>query len=314
MKRKQMIAGVLLLFFLLLTWAAFTALIQGAEVEQIRRENESLRIELNQAVGRLTRLATWMATMGLPTEVKPLEVEAPEAESPPDVEDEGSSPIPEEVSRASDFSASGITYPAVDQATIDRFFPAGLGPHIEIYLSWREKYPEGYVNLIRWGRAFLTGDTANYPPLQIDPAMYEACILAAVGQNIDCYFAHYPASPLNGYGRQFASAGYKYGVSPYLIAALTAAESTFATDGSLCRTHRNAWGMKGPNKTGLYAEDGWMWWPDWGAAVDGAAYFVSVYWPGAQTAYSLRGYCEGNPPEWIRNVEVVRTGMEAKGR
>jgi len=145
--------------------------------------------------------------------------------------------------------------------------------------------------------------------------MYQACILAAVGQNIDCYFAHYPASPLNGYGRQFASAGYKYGVNPYLIAALTAAESTFAQDGGLSRNNHNAWGMRGdPDKVGAPLIDGWNWWPDWEAAVDGASYFVSVYWPGAQTAYSLRGYCEGNPPEWIRNVEVVRAGMEAKGR
>ena len=116
-------------------------------------------------------------------------------------------------------------------------------------------------------------------------------------------------SPLSGYGINFILSGVKYGVSPYLLIALTAAESTFATDGSLCRTHHNAWGMKGPNKTGLVAKNGWMWWPDWPSAIDGAAYFISVYWPGARTAYDLRGYCEGNPPAWIRNVEVVREAM-----
>lgn len=183
-----------------------------------------------------------------------------------------------------------------------QYYPQGMEWNIENYLGWKTLYPEGYANLIRWGRGEI-------PPLQLDPPMIEACKIAAAGQNIDEYLAHYPGSPLGGHGLDFARAGYTWGINPYLLVGLTAAESTFAMDGALSRNNHNAWGMLGPNKTGIACQGGACWWPDWPSAIDGAAYFVSVYWPGAQTAYDLSGYCVGNPPDWIRNVEVVRNGI-----
>ncbi len=267
------------------------------QVEEEVREARQQAAEIEEKYGRLRQ---WMEDLGLPIEV---EAEDVEEEEIPAVEDERVPLAPEEVSPASDFSTAGLIYPSgYGPETRDRWFPQGIQPVMEIYLGWRERYPEGYARLVAWGRG-------EVPPRQLDPAMIEASRIAAAGQNIDDYMAHWPHSPLGGYGQDFAYAGWKYGVNPYLLIALTAAESTFATDGSLCRTHHNAWGMKGPNKTGLYAENGWMWWPDWPSAIDGAAYFVSVYWPGAQTAYQLRGYCEGNPPDWFRTVETVRNGM-----
>lgn len=250
---------------------------------------ETLTEELNTVRIRLDHLKQWMSELGLPIEERevPVVEEEPQEESP---------------------SSTGPGQPAFETAgtvpaqTIDLYFPSGLEPEIDIYLGWQERYPEGYVNLIRWGR----GET---PPLSLPPTMIEACEIAAAGQNIDDYLANYPRSPLNGYGQEFAYASWKHKTNPYLLVALTAAESTFATDGFLPREHHNAWGMKGPNKTGLYAVNGWMWWSDWPSAIDGSAYFVSVYWPGAETAYDLRGYCEGNPPMWIYNVEIVRSAM-----
>lgn len=58
------------------------------------------------------------------------------------------------------------------------YFPRGLQPLIDIYMGWKELYPEGYANLVRWGKAYAEGDTTNQPSLVIDPAMKEACRLA----------------------------------------------------------------------------------------------------------------------------------------
>lgn len=74
---------------------------------------------------------------------------------------------------------------AEDVNDLSYFFPKGLDPHIDIYLGWREKYPEGYANLMKWGKAFSMGDEANYPPLLLDPAMREACFIAYDGARWD---------------------------------------------------------------------------------------------------------------------------------
>lgn len=117
-------------------------------------------------------------------------------------------------------------------------------------------------------------------------------------------------SPFAGLGHCFVTAQETYGVSAALLAALTAAESTWGTDGGLSRTNYNAWGMKGPQpQIGIPASGGWCWWPDWGTAIDGAGRFVRFYWGTAQTAYQLRGYCEGNPPEWLQTVEGARRAI-----
>lgn len=297
-KDKATVICVIILALTLALAIGLALLQRWQEAERARLQAQEQAEEARQQAAeireKLDRLKQWMGELGLPITIE---------EEVPAAEDEGDPPTPEEALHTSDFSAAGLIYPSgYGPETRDRWFPHGIQPVMEIYLGWRERYPEGYARLIAWGRG-------EVPPRQLDPAMQEASRIAAAGQNIDDYMAHWPHSPLGGYGQEFAYAGWRHGVNPYLLIALTAAESTFATDGSLCRTHHNAWGMKGPNKTGLYAENGWMWWPDWPSAIDGAAYFVSVYWPGAQTAYDLRGYCAGNPPPWIRNVEVVREGM-----
>ena len=172
---------------------------------------------------------------------------------------------------------------------------------VDGYLEWKTTHSGSYQHLIDTGRAVLKGEH-TYP---MSDGFREAAIIAAMGDNIDTYLSG-RGSPLAGYGVNFAREGRRVGVCPYLLVALTAAESTFATDGSLSRTHHNCWGMKGPNKTGLYAVDGWMWWPDWESAIAGAAYFVDCYWPNAQSAYDCRGYCAGNPSPWFQTVEYIR--------
>jgi hypothetical protein len=177
------------------------------------------------------------------------------------------------------------------------FTPEGFAWNVENYLAWRELYPEGYAQMVRWYR----GEPC---PLQLDPPMVQAVELAGVGADIDEYLAR-RGSPLSGYGLEFAKAGYDWSVNPFLLVAVAGAESTFATNGSLSRTNHNAWGMLG-SCPGVEHVNGACWWPDWPTAIDGAAMFMSYYWPEAQTAYDLRGYCEGNPPSWIGRVEGVR--------
>ena len=182
------------------------------------------------------------------------------------------------------------------------FTPEGFSWNVENYLAWRERYPEGYARLVAWYR----GEPC---PLQLDPPMVQAIELAGVGADIDEYLAR-RGSPLAGFGLEFALAGYRYGLNPFLLVAVAGAESTFATNGALSRTNHNAWGMLGPNaftrQAGIPIHNGACWWPDWPTAIEGACRFMNHFWPGAQTAYDLKGYCEGNPPSWISRVEGVR--------
>jgi hypothetical protein len=265
------------------------------EAERARRQaQEEAQLEIAEIREKFDRLKQWMDELGLPITIE---------EEIPAAEDEGDPPTPEEADRTSDFSVAGLTYPSgYGPETRDRWFPQGIQPVMEIYLGWKDRYPEGYARLIAWGRG-------EVPPRQLDPAMIEASRIAAAGQNIDDYMAHWPHSPLGGYGQEFAYAGWRHGVNPYLLISLTAAETTFATNGSTVRLH-NAWCMKGPQpQLGIPAVKGWCSWPDWPTAIDGAARFLNHYWPGAQTAHQLRGYCEGNPPDWFRTVETVREAM-----
>ena len=172
------------------------------------------------------------------------------------------------------------------------------------YLAWRNNAPHAYEHLINTGYE-IWHNLHTYP---MSDGFREAAITAFFGHCIDDYLSS-RGSPLAGYGVNFAREGRLRGIDPFLLVALTAAESTLATDGSLCRTHHNAWGMRGPNKTGLYTVNGWMWWPDWESAIAGAAYFVDCYWPNAQSAYDCRGYCAGNPPSWFTTVAYIQGEM-----
>ena len=172
---------------------------------------------------------------------------------------------------------------------------------VDGYLAWKDTSPQAYQHLIDTGYAIWH----NLPTHPMSDGFEEASITAFFGHRIDEYLS-LRGSPLAGYGMNFAREGRRYGVCPFLLVALTAAESTFATDGYLSRNNHNAWGMKGPNKTGLYAVNGWMWWPDWESAIAGAAYFIDCYWTDAQSAYDCRGYCAGNPSPWFQTVEHIR--------
>lgn len=110
-------------------------------------------------------------------------------------------------------------------------------------------------------------------------------------------------SPLSGLGKIFVDAERDTGVSAELIAAITLAESSCATDGSLSATNHNAWGMKGPQPAiGIPAEGGYCWWPDWTSAIHGAARFIKNYWGPAKSAGELKGYACGSG-SWAVTVE-----------
>ena len=137
--------------------------------------------------------------------------------------------------------------------------------------------------------------------------------VAAIERNrraslIDVFFSG-RRSPLTGMGHIFLDAEAETGVSAELLAAITLAESSCATDGSLSDANHNAWGMKGPQPAlGIPAQNGYCWWPDWPAAIHGAAHFIRHYWGPAQTANELKGYAASGG-SWASNVEGVRLGI-----
>jgi hypothetical protein len=65
-----------------------------------------------------------------------------------------------------------------------------------------------------------------------------------LAQQINRYLKR-KGSPLAGLGAEFVKAGRKYGVDPYLLVAISGAETSFGTYGPAQRIH-NAWGW-GPH-------------------------------------------------------------------
>lgn len=230
-------------------------------------------------------------------------------ETPPVIEPIGSGLSPSDEVEETEVAYEAAWLPEQDywdtvtgiQGYMAHYWLAGFDPEIDIYMGWKEKDPRGWANLVRWGRG------EEEPPGPLPPPMEIACKLAACAENIDGLLAS-RGSPLAGYGREFARAGYDWGVNPYLLVGLAGKESSFATDGSYWRTNHNAWGMLG-SCPGVERRNGACWWPDWPTAIDGAAYFVAHYWPGAWTAYDCRGYCVGNPSSWTSTVEAIRSQL-----
>jgi len=159
------------------------------------------------------------------------------------------------------------------------------------------------------------------PPEMLDAAKWQYIIEQSIAleqrqdliNRIDALLSS-RGSPLAGLGHVFVEAQERTGVSARLLVGLTAAESSLATDGYLCRTNHNAWGMKHNGRVaavGIQGSGGWCWWPDWETAIQGAATFITQYpvWSPYQTAHDLKGYCVGNPPEWIQTVEGIRTAI-----
>jgi len=283
-----------------------------SEIELDRRDYKracmAVAATMAAVIAALLLLATTSRTKPAPEEPPVDTVEAPtevKAEDPAYREDPPIIEPAEEAGEEATYQAAGDygnLPPELAAVAAWGFTPEGFAWTVEHYLAWRETYPEGYARLVQLYR----GEPC---PLQLDPPMVQAIELAGVGADIDEYLAR-RGSPLSGYGLEFAKAGYDWSVNPFLLVAVAGAESTFANNGSLSRTNHNAWGMLGPNaftsQAGIPVYNGACWWPDWPTAIDGAAMFMSHYWPGAQTAYDLRGYCEGNPPSWISRVEGVR--------
>ncbi|MBU4302599.1 MAG: glucosaminidase domain-containing protein [Actinobacteria bacterium] len=122
-------------------------------------------------------------------------------------------------------------------------------------------------------------------------------------------------SPLAGMGKVFIQAQERTGVSASLLVALTLAESSCATAGSLSITNHNAWGMKGPQPAlGIPAENGYCLWSDWPSAIDGAADFIVHYWGSARTGHDLRGYARQSGPgsSWLTKVEGTRVQIACR--
>jgi len=246
-------------------------------------------------------------TVGPETHIEESEV-ASQEEVQPEIADYN---IPDWNAPAPGPGKPGIRIEDMNQEALNRYFPAGTLIIVDQYLGWREADRGGYQNLILWGMAFARGDTSRYPTLSLDPCMRKACELAWGAHCIDEYLAA-KGSPLAGYGISFMREAWINGVSPTLMVGLTAAETTFATNGSTVKLH-NAFCMKGPHpEIGLNDHVGeWLAWPDWASSIVGAARFLGYYWPNAQAAYNCRGYCEGNPPSWITTVETIRLQIEA---
>ncbi len=330
MERKQVYARILLIALMVVILVTASVVIGLRRLEE-KRSEEAVRNEegVRQQAEMIGQLVSWITEMrlkyGITEEPPVLPEEAEEGEESGMLfEGENTSAAAEDGGAApgegeKDFAAAG---PNISGGFDWRAIVAGcqapgwqFTDNPEEFIAWAFYYSnlEGDAtgkssHLWRTGQALRNG-WQTWP--MSDGFRQAARDLYAAACIDDLLRGR--GSPLAGYGVCFVLAGRRYGVSPYLLVALTAAESTFATDGSLCRTHHNAWGMTGPNKTGLVAEDGWMWWESWPAAIDGAAYFVSAYWPGARTAYDLRGYCAGNPPAWIECVEHFRSQLEYLG-
>ena len=86
-----------------------------------------------------------MTEMGLPV-LTENEINIPKTEEKPVVEEESLEVTPSSTGSSQPaFPAAGTLFE--DQLRL--YFPAGLEPCIDIYLGWRERYPEGYARLIR---------------------------------------------------------------------------------------------------------------------------------------------------------------------
>lgn len=117
------------------------------------------------------------------------------------------------------------------QDFLDRYFPAGLEPHIDIYLGWRETYPEGYANLIRWGGG-------EEPSLPLPYAMQVAAEIAYDGYRWDTWIEHRLGprayrSPYYGRGPEYAYYLWKRGRPIENALATLEAESTYGLGGSI---------------------------------------------------------------------------------
>lgn len=97
-------------------------------------------------------------------------------------------------------------------------------------------------------------------------------------------------SPMAGLGAYIVQRCEAYSINPYLVPAVAEAESSC---GRACLAAHNFAGMIG---AGGFAS--------WQAAIDYWCEMVNTHWPGAQSAYEMRGYCVPDHP-WMENVQRV---------
>ena len=106
---------------------------------------------------------------------------------------------------------------------------------------------------------------------------------------IDSYLA---GSPLSGYGKQFASAAWDYGVDPRWSPAISCVESS---KGAVCFRSHNAWGWGSSD------------WPDWNTAIDAHVRGLAAGYGYTLTETAAQKYC---PPTWSDWYNKVATEMD----
>ena len=226
-KDKATVICVIILALTLALAIGLALLQRWQEAERARLQAQEQAEEARQQAAeireKLDRLKQWMGELGLPITIE---------EEVPAAEDEGAPPTPEEALHTSDFSAAGLIYPSgYGPETRDYWFPQGIEPVMEIYLGWREAYPEGYARLIAWGRG-------EVPPRRLDPAMIEASRIAYDGYRWDTWIecrlgARASQSPYYGKGQECAYCLWKRGRTIENALATLEAESTYGLAGSL---------------------------------------------------------------------------------
>jgi hypothetical protein len=201
MRRVKVKRFVVMLMITVLLLTTITVLLLAIVVKRAEKEEgeEGWKIKEPEAKAEKKTIEEWIAEIGLPAVVG----------TKPVTEEEGSRPAPEEAQPPSDYSVAGFDY-NYSSEYLDYFYPQGIGPSIDLYLDWEMNYPEGFEDLTNWGRAFLQGDTANQPPLRLDPAMYRACLIAYEGHRWDCWLEYRDAVASPYYGRGVEIARYLY--------------------------------------------------------------------------------------------------------
>lgn len=151
---------------------------------------------------------------------------ASEAEIGPAAEE----PLQEETD-AADMQADGPRFTAAGSTSASEGIPADIGPLVDLYLRWEDTWPEGYANLIRWGRG-------EQPPLPVSEAKLIAAEIAYDGYRWDTWIAHRlgpraEQSPYYGLGKECARYLRQRGRTIENALATLEAESTYGLGGSL---------------------------------------------------------------------------------
>lgn len=200
MHRLKQTVAILILVTLLLSWGLVTALIQGAEVEQVG--------ERVSAIG--ANCYYFLAARKTKPVIK--------VETGPGVPPDRTICLEKMTRDIKNGHTASAGYPCIDI-------------HVDQYLAWTG---EGYTKLVAWGRALTMG----YPPpgmlMPTDPALIEACYIAYAGAKWDAWIAFRgcTSSPFYGRGKEIARYLRSRGRGIELCLSCLEAESTYGLGGS----------------------------------------------------------------------------------